>query len=513
MKSLSIGVLLHGEVIYTGHHGRKDITKSEPPNDDTLYHIASLTKLLTAAAIGVLIDEGKLHWETRIRDVLPEFKLRKDIVGQEATLIDVLSNRTGMTLGNAFWGLRSGEFLLPKDQVVPTSCDIQAVRPFRKRFLYTNWNYALATAIIEKVTGKTFGEFVKERLLDPLDLRRTTLGDPGTDNVAMAHAIYDNGTACKIPFPNLSDETGMAGGAAGKSSIRDLLIMYKSLLSAYKHQLKSGLTSTPGSPFKQLKTVFAPHIGINDQQSYCLGLYKTTLPGNIGIASLNHAFLGPKNKPFSGALNPGIEVFHHTGNLPGTTASMFLLPATQTAIVVLTNSLPLSDPTDFTGRLILSALLNETRPTNFPDLSKMVRQNQLLAYAKLISQLEKGKTGVPPPFPLSAYAGVYFNNLGNYNVQIIPQGSGLLMIVQNKPHTRFALLPYDGNTFYWPANRERELCVDHGFPVLSAGFHKIVFTSNTDDVVDRLIWDCDPGAKPSIFEKNWNGSMARDVKL
>jgi CubicO group peptidase (beta-lactamase class C family) len=514
---LSIGVLHHGEVIYTNHHGRKDVAKVEPPNDDTVYYIASLTKVLTAAAMALLVDEGKGDWNTKIRAILPEFKQRKDIVGQEANVIDVLSNRTGLPLAFQLWGLRNGEYLLPKNEDTRMCCEIQAVKPFRKNFLYSNWNYALVTAVIEKLSGKKFGTFVQEKFLEPLHMRRTTINDLANDNIAMAHAVYDNGTACRIPFPHLSDETGSAGAAAGKSSIKDLLIMYKSLLASYKHQKESGSSSTPGSPFRDLQTVFSPQIKISNSQSnrqtYCLGLYKTELPGNVGVASINNSYLGRKNEPHPGAQNVGLEVYHHTGNWPGYAASMFLIPSSETAIVVLTNSIALSDPTDFTGRLILSVVLNENIPTNFAELSKMVKQSQFDSYSKLNIALQTGRTAVPPHYPLASYEGRYFNSMGNYVIEVQAEKHGLLMIAQGKKFTRFSLLPYDGNTFYWPANREHELCKNYGFPLINLGYHKVVFAANADGFIESLAWDFDPGAKPYVFQKSFNKLTGTLTKL
>jgi CubicO group peptidase (beta-lactamase class C family) len=101
---LSIGVLHHNEVIYTNHRGKRDISKDITPDNNTIYRIASLTKLLTAAAIALLVEERQIHWDTRINEILPDFNLREDDIGRKATLIDVLSHRTGLSLANAFWG-------------------------------------------------------------------------------------------------------------------------------------------------------------------------------------------------------------------------------------------------------------------------------------------------------------------------------------------------------------------------------------------------------------------------
>lgn len=171
---LSIGVLHHGEVVHTGHYGRRDISIPGSPNDETIYHIISLTKLLTAATMGLLVDKGHIHWDTRIHEILPVFKNRNDDIGQEATLIDVLSNRTGLSPAHAYYAQLNDEIVLPKTEMTRMSCQIQAVKPFREDFVYSSWNYALVTDVIEKAAGKTFGAFVKEAILDPLDMQRTT---------------------------------------------------------------------------------------------------------------------------------------------------------------------------------------------------------------------------------------------------------------------------------------------------------------------------------------------------
>ena len=158
---LSVGIL-HGKgFTYTDHFGRRDCSKYPSPDDETIYRIASLSKPITVGVIASLVDEGILCWTTPIREYLPAFCDRKDEVGEKTTLLDLLSNRTGLAIANALWGQKNGVFLLPKDDIVPTSCFIPAVKPFRKSFVYGNWNYALATEVAERVTGKGFARLGK----------------------------------------------------------------------------------------------------------------------------------------------------------------------------------------------------------------------------------------------------------------------------------------------------------------------------------------------------------------
>lgn len=513
---LSLGVLHHGKIIHTAHFGRRDLNKPHLPDDNTIYHVASLTKLIAAGAVSSLVNEGVLDWNLPVRHYLPDFAQREDELGQKCTLIDLLSNRSGIAMANALWGQKCGEFLLPKNEIVHTACHLEAAKPFRSSFFYSQWNYALVSEIVERVTGQTFGTYVKDKILQPLSMQRTSFMRQEGENTACPYAVGDDRTPYRIVSANMTDETGFAGANAARSSIKDLLSLYRSLLFAFKHQSEHDTNSTKGSPFKHVRSILSPHIGVGsskiDDVAYCLGLYRTRLPNNLGISSMNNLLLGPKRMPRIGISSPGLEVYHHTGNVPGYFASAFLIPSTESAVVVLTNALPFVDPTDFVGQLLVSHLLGEQPPQNLLELCKIGRSASLASYKALTVQLEKHKTTLPPEFPLTAYEGDYFNAAGNFILSISKQGEGLLMTVQNMPKTKYQLVPYDGNTFYWPANRNAELkqCM---WPIMSTGWHKVTFGATNNAIVDQLIWKHDPFGRAEVFHKRYVLGRLRLGKL
>lgn len=113
-------------------------------------------------------------------------------------------------------------------------------------------------------------------------MRRATIEVPSGENITAAHAVRDDGTASKIRHANYSDGTGLAGEAAGKSTIKDLLLLHKVVVSAYNDQARTSSTMTPRSPFGQLRTIFEPQIAVGragmEQQAYCLGPTKHNCP-------------------------------------------------------------------------------------------------------------------------------------------------------------------------------------------------------------------------------------------
>lgn len=185
-------------------------------------------------------------------------------------------------------------------------------------------------------------------------MQRTSFMRQEGENTAYPNAIGDDRTQYRASA-NMTDETRFAGANAARSSIKDLLSLYQSLLFAFKHQSEHDTNSTEGSPFKHVRSILSPYIGVGsskiDDVAYFLGLYRTRLPNNLGICSMNNLLLVPKRMPRIGSSSPGLEVNHHTGNVPGYLASALLIPFTESAVVVLTNSLPFVDPTDFVGQL------------------------------------------------------------------------------------------------------------------------------------------------------------------
>ena len=509
-------------MIHIAHYGTREHKQKLPPNDDTMYRIASLTKALTASAVALLVDEGKLEWDRPIREYLPAFAERKDEIGLKASLRDLLSNRTGLALGDGYWGQQHGEFLLPKEELVPLAATMAAVKPFRKRFVYSGWNYGLATEIVEVVTGTTLGQFIDERFLKPLGMHRTTLArTEGYENVAVGYALGTDGECHQIEFQEMDDGIGLAGSYGGKSSIKDVLLLYQALLSAQQDQVQSGVSKTPGSPFRHTKDIFEPHINVFGPTSYCLGLYKTILPGILGIASLNAvSYLGPPNSPTMGATKAGLEIWHHTGNLPGFQASAFLIPETQSAVVALTNSVAFGDPTDFITQRLLGILIGEKPNEQLVPLAKAARDSALNLYPKLQAHLLKGRTGKANR-PAEAYRGHYWNAARNFCLTILPQPGGgrLLMKVQDVPRTSYLLQPYDGDTWWWPPDREDELLNKGMWAQQNPGFHLISFgTGTTSGRVDRLEWQHDLTADPETFVRRdekprWKGYARVRAKL
>ncbi|KAF2795476.1 beta-lactamase/transpeptidase-like protein [Melanomma pulvis-pyrius CBS 109.77] len=415
-----------------------------------------------------------------------------------------------------YWGQQNGEQILPKSEFVRLVTHLHAVRPFRSTFIYSQWGFCLLHLIVETVTGKPFGDFVHQSIFKPLGLTTATFDTPMWDNIMEPHANRDDGKACKILIGKFDSSSGLAAGTGGKSSIKDQLKLYIALLAAYSHQVTNNVDTTPGSPFTQLRTIFTPHIRLPgsqiEKQAYCLGLYRTKLPGNLSCASLNSALPREQVLTFGeGEAGVGMtseEIFHHSSTMPGFMGAMFLVPRTQSGVVVMTNTTPRMDTADLSAQLLLSVLLDMKPLQNLVSQSEAVVHMQFGWFKQLSAFLESCRTDNPPTHRLPAYAGTYWNAARNFKIVVTAETAGLNLSIQGMPITTYHVKPCDGDTFFWPADREHEL-VDRGmwfapFPQ----FHLLVFETDSNGVLS-LAWQHDRIMDAEVFDKEVNEVGAR----
>ncbi|KAJ5367119.1 D-aminoacylase [Penicillium brevicompactum] len=361
---VSIGVLHHNQVIYTQGFGYRDVEAKLPPDEQTVYHIASLFKAVTSAAFGILVEEKKIDWDTPVETILPEFDPPNGTIREELNIADLLSHRGGLATQNAPWMQEVGHLKFTKEETLPMFATLPKVREFRSKFGYSNWGYGLANLVLEKLTDMTWGQFLHERLFQPLGLTRTLTADPNTDNVAKSY----------VPTPpSIADGTVMSGGSGIRSCVSDLLVLYKALLNASKDQFLNNATSTSGLPFCQTTTILSPQVPMPGssilENTYAMGWVRTQIPQPLGSTGTNGAFM--KIMPFVGRGSPSRLVINHNGSLSGFFSAVLLLQETDSAIVVLTNSISKNDCSDWISQLLLEALIDTDEKNDYVHLAQI----------------------------------------------------------------------------------------------------------------------------------------------
>jgi len=164
--SISAAVLRDGELIYETAVGVADVAADLEATPDTQYRIGSITKTFTAAAIMQLRDAGKLDLE----DTLDR---HVEGAAHTPTIRRLLSHASGLqreTQDDSWLTLR----FAPPDELLETLAEAELVLPSGARFHYSNLAFALLGIVVERVSGKAYQDYVRERLFEPAGLTRVS---------------------------------------------------------------------------------------------------------------------------------------------------------------------------------------------------------------------------------------------------------------------------------------------------------------------------------------------------
>lgn len=156
---LAVAVVKDGKVIFKKGYGVTDLRTNQPFTTSTISFCASTTKAMTAACIAMLVDEGKLKWDDKLKNILPEFRLYDAYVSDEITVRDLLRHNAGLGNGDLLWlfGYSSEEIMRRMRYMKPAYS-------FRSSFIYQNLMYVVAGEVIKKVSGIPWHEFISKRI-------------------------------------------------------------------------------------------------------------------------------------------------------------------------------------------------------------------------------------------------------------------------------------------------------------------------------------------------------------
>lgn len=199
IPGLAIAVVKDDEIAFARGFGIRKLGGNDAVDEHTLFGIASLTKAFTTAALGILVDEGKLQWDDPVTKHIPEFQLYDPWTTREITVRDLLIHRSGLgrMIGNRL------QFMTGQDapELTYRLRYLEPQASFRARYVYNNMLYMVAGQVIEAVSGQAWNEFVRDRLFKPLGMDRSNLSIHDIDeneNAAWPHQ-YIKGEVQTIP--------------------------------------------------------------------------------------------------------------------------------------------------------------------------------------------------------------------------------------------------------------------------------------------------------------------------
>ncbi len=441
VPGLSVAIVKDGKVVLAKGYGVRRMGNPAPVDARTRFGIASNTKLFTATALALLVEEGKVGWDKPVIDYLPAFAMSDPYVTREMTVRDLLVHRSGLGLGagDLLWWPPS---TYDRKEIARRLRYIPLSTSFRSAYAYDNVLYLVAGEVIEAVSGQTWEEFVRRRILDRVGMRDSDVRHSGAaegGNVAGTHAEVNDTVRPVAPFA--SDNTNPAGGImSGASDMAKWMMVQldsgrvadgSHLFSpATTTQLWREVTPTPiGNPPTSVAKPLA-HLRAN-MAGYALGLNVRDYRGRI--------------------------LRQHTGGLPGYLSKVAMIPELRLGVAVLTNQ---ESGSAFESIVyhVLDHYLGAQAP-DYPALFKQLgddNRKKLLAAEQRAAGSRDSTSG--PSLPLEKYAGTYRDPWYG-DVAIGLEGRGLAIRFARTPSLVADLVHWQHDTFLarW---RDRELRAD-----------------------------------------------------
>ncbi len=334
VPGLSVAIVKDGETVLCKGFGVSKVGGAQAVDQDTLFAIASNTKAFTAAALAILVDEGKLSWDDHVHDYLPWLQLEDPLATNDLRIRDLLCHRSGLGTfsGDLLWWQTSYS---PRE-VLKRARHLGSAGPFRAHYGYSNLMFLAAGEVIEQVSEMPFSEFVTERILRPTAMENTKTSTKqlvGLANVAAPHKTLISASQ-PIEWVNWDSMTA-AGGLI--SSASDMARWMNLQLSAGK------LPSSREGSGESGTQVFSA------KQSHEMWHPQTIIPmSSVDASSRYRAYgLGWSIRDYHGH-----RVIGHGGGYDGMYSQVQLVPDSGLGVVVLTNSM-----TSVTGA-ITSAVLD-----------------------------------------------------------------------------------------------------------------------------------------------------------
>ncbi len=415
---LAVAIVKDDVVVYQRGFGTKHLGRNDPVDAHTAFTLASTTKAFTAMALGLLVDDGKLRWDDPVIQHLPEFRVADPYVTRAVTIRDLLVHRTGIEEMDILW-VRGFDTRKSLDRMQHA----RQASSLRSTWAYNNSMYVVAAEVVARVSGLSFQEFVRRRLLTPLGMSDSLFTGPELskrDNVTGSHLI-EQGVA-RISEPYLSPDPLGASGI--QSSAADMAKWLRMLLAdgtfEGKAIAKSETIAETLKPQMLLADIGYPAARQANPHFYAYGL-------------------GWFLQDYKGRL-----LAMHTGSLYGANAIAAIVPEERLGLVILINAAPVEFRHAFMYDVVDRFLGSRDQDWN-ADLLKLYGGLQAEEDARRAEALRARPAKTRPSLPIADYAGTYFDPLVG-ETQIVLERNGTLTLAM-QPGASFTLTHWSYDSF------------------------------------------------------------------
>ena len=310
--SVTVSIVKGDKVIYEGAFGYADVENGINATVNTRYSIASCTKAFTACAIGILVDRGLMSFEDLLIKHIPEFKLQDEYVLKNLKIKDMLCHRSGLPRHDLAWYANP----LPKEEELVRMGYFKPNVSFREKWQYCNYMFMMLGIVVAKVSGKTWEQFVKEEIIDPLNMNNTDycLIDTCFEQAKGYKEINDK--VEEVPYYDflVDGKSSLESSGGICSSVHDLLPWMMLNLNEGNYQGKQIISK------ESLEKIHTPEMIVS---GFLPKSAEFALP-TYGFGWFINSFHGKK-------------MVHHSGSMDGFISWVSLIPEEDIGIAVLSN--------------------------------------------------------------------------------------------------------------------------------------------------------------------------------
>ncbi len=310
--AVGVGIVVGDRLVFAKGYGYRDYGAKLPFTPTTLCPIASNSKLFTAVAAGLLVEEGKLTWDKPIREAVRSIEFYDDQLNNSVTLRDMLSHRTGITRHDTIW--YKSDFT--RKELYERLKYLEPSQPMREVFLYNNMMYAGVGYIIELQSGKTWEQFVRERIFKPLNMNSTVYTiaemEKRPDHGVPYTERRDSSEVYRIPY--YEDTVGVAPAGAIISNIEDMSHWVSALMN---DGFQAGMSVLPADV---LKATLAPAIALPNTLRDSRGYWELLNPV-YGMGRWTASYRGQ-------------QIAYHGGDINGFHSQVSVMPKEKIGVIV-----------------------------------------------------------------------------------------------------------------------------------------------------------------------------------
>lgn len=388
VTGLSIGILKNDSIIYSKGFGTRKINENLPVDENTIFGIGSISKSFTALTLGILVDEGKINWDDRVKDYLPYFELYDPYVSENFTIRDLLTHRSGLKeiSGGTLWYHSE----LSRKDIIKKLKYLEPVSGFREKPAYQNVMYLVAGEIVSEVTGTSWDDFLKKRVFDKLGMRNSTSISSvreSNKNLAFPHVWNEN---FKKTLVNQEKGDNLAPAGFIYSSSNEMINYMRLLLNDGVFEQDTIVSK------KTVKEIFKPQILYpiegspfgNEFTSYGFGWWVT-----------------PRNND---------KLIEHNGGIDGMAAKLFMIKDLNIGVIILTNIS--KEPASFLLKAKLLEQIFEDKSLDFYETVKGYRDRRVNGAPKIKTRINN----TSPSIELDNLAGIYTDKMyGDIKIELL----------------------------------------------------------------------------------------------